>query len=168
MKPLDHAGGEEIRIEVLVEALLDAWAQHLDGDWLHRAAWLAHGGLMHLGDRGCSDRRTELREQRGDGPFERVFDRLSRFVLRERRQAVLQRGEIGRELAADDVVAGGEELAELDVGRPKRGERGGQSRLIGHFVACPICLVFAERRGHAAEQRERRRQAQLVGKHAGA
>ena len=42
MKPLDHARGEEIRVEVLVEALLDAWAQHLDGDWLQRAAWLAH------------------------------------------------------------------------------------------------------------------------------
>ena len=123
---------------------------------------------MHLGDRGCGDRRPELGEQRVDGGFERVFDRLSRFVLREGRQAVLERREIGGELAADDVVAGGEELAELDVGRPKRGERRGQPRLVGHVVACPICLVFAERRGHAAEERKRRRQTQLVGKHAGA
>ena len=124
MEALDHARGEEIRVEVLVEALLDAGAQHLDGDWLQRAVWLAHRGLMHLRDRGCGHRRAELGKQRVDGRFERIFDGLSRLVLREGRQAILERGEIGGELAADDVVAGGEELAELDVGRPKRGERG--------------------------------------------
>ena len=57
-----------------------------------------------------------------DGRFELRLDGLHRLALRERRQAVLERGEIAGELAADDVVAGGEELTELDVGRPKRGE----------------------------------------------
>src|SRR5262245_21228968 len=115
MKPLDHARGKEIRVEVLVKTLLDAWAQHLDGDWLQRAARLAHAGLMHLGDRGGCDRRSEFGEQRGDRRFQRVFNRLSRFVLREGREAVLQGGEIGRKLAADDVIAGGEELDRKSV-----------------------------------------------------
>ncbi len=51
-------------------------------------------------------------------------------LLREGRQAVLEGGEIAGELAADDVVAGGEELAELDVGGPERGERFGELGLV--------------------------------------
>ena len=34
MKPLDHTRGEEITVEVLLEAALDAGTQHLDGDGL--------------------------------------------------------------------------------------------------------------------------------------
>ena len=79
---------------------------------------------MHLRDRGRRHRRAELGKQRVDRRFERVLDGLSRLFLRKRRQAILERGEIGGELAADDVVAGGEELAELDVGGAERGERG--------------------------------------------
>ncbi len=79
---------------------------------------------MHLRDRGRRHGRAELGKLRVNRRLERVFDGLSRLFLRKRRQAILERGEIGGELAADDVVAGGEELAELDVGRPKRGERG--------------------------------------------
>ena len=160
MEALDHAGGEEVAVEIAVEALLDAGAQHLDGDRLQRAVRHPHLGLVHLGDRGGGDRRSELGEQRIDGRAERLLDRLPRFALREGRQAVLQRGEIGGELAADDVVAGGEELAELDVGRPERGERGRQ--LAPRCRPSP-CAVLAERRGHAAEQSERRRQVRIVG-----
>ena len=124
MEALDHARGEEIRVEVLVEALLDAGAQHLHRHWLERAVRLAHRRFMHLRDRGRRHGRAELGKQRVDRRLERVLDGLARLVLRKRRQAILERGEIGGELAADDVVAGGEELAELDVGGAERGERG--------------------------------------------
>src|SRR5262249_37788188 len=116
---------------------------------------------MHLSDRGGCDRRPEFGEQRGDRRFQRVFNRLSRFVLREGRESVLQGGEIGRKLAADDVVAGGEELAEFDVGRPERSERSGQPRLVGHVVARPICLLFTQRGGPGGGQGGRRAATEL-------
>ena len=123
MEALDHARGEEIAVEVLLEALLDAGAQHLDCNRLERAIRHPHLGLMHLRDRGRRHRRAELGVERVDGRAQRLLDRGARLALRERRQPVLKRGEIAGKLAADDVVAGRQELAELDVRRPKRGER---------------------------------------------
>ena len=136
--------------------------QHLDGDGLQRAIRHPHLGLVHLGDRGRGNGRSEFGVELIDRAPESLLDRFARIALREGRQAVLKRGEIGGELPADDVVAGGEELAELDVGRPERGERGRELRL----VAVLRGAVLAERRGHAAEQSERRGQVRILGKHA--
>ncbi len=83
--------------------------------------------LVHLRDRGGGDRRPELGVKLVDRRAERLLDRRARLALREGRQAILEGGQIAGELAADDVVAGGEELAELDVGRPERGERFGEA-----------------------------------------
>ena len=165
VKALDQLGGEEIGIEVLVEALLDAGPEHLDGDRLEPAVALAHGGLVHLGDRGRGDGRPELGEDRVERRLERLFHRIARLGLGERRQPVLKRRQVSCELAPDDVVAGGEELAELDVGRPERGERRRQPRLIRRGLAVRLP---PERRRHAAEDAKRRRQPDLVGQHPGA
>ncbi len=162
MEALDHPGREEIAVEVPLEALLDAGSEHLDRDRLERAVGPAHFRLMHLSDRGGGDRRPELGVKRVDRRAQRLLDRGACLALREGRQAVLEGGEIARQLAADDVVAGGEELAELDVGRPERGERLGELRLVA-VLSGP---VLAERRRHAGEQGERRGQVGVLGQHA--
>ena len=95
--------------------------------------------------------RAELGIERVDGRAQRLLDRRARLSLREGRQAVLKGRKVAGELAADDVVAGGEELTELDVRRPERGERVGELRLVGVVGGA----VLAERRGDAGEQRER-------------
>ena len=130
VEPLDHARGEDVRVEILLEALLDAGAQHLDRDRLERAVRHPHLGLMHLRDRSGGDRGTELGIERIDGRAQRLLDGGARLALRERRQPVLQRGEIAGKLPADQVVAGGEKLAELDVRGPKRGQRLGELGLV--------------------------------------
>src|SRR5262245_30010474 len=153
MEALDHSRGKEITVEVLLEALLDAGPEHLDRDRGERAILVANLRLVHLGDRCRGDGRTELGIDLLDRRAERLFDRRPRLALREWRQAVLERGEIAGELAADDVVARGEELSELDVGRPERGERIGE---LG-FVAARPGAVLAERRRDPREERERPR-----------
>ena len=162
MESLDHARGEDVGVEVPLETLLDAGPQHLDGDRLERAVRHPHLGLMHLRDRGGGDGGAELGIERVDGRTQRLLDRRARLGLRERRQAVLQRGEIAGQLAADDVVARREKLAELDVGGPERGQRVGELRLVRALGSA----VLAERRGDAGEQRKRRRQVRIVGQDA--
>ena len=98
---------------------------------------------MHLRDRGRRHWRAELGKQRVDRRFERLLDGLARLVLREGRQAILERSEIGGKLAADDVVAGGEELAELDVGGAERGERGRELRAsFGSSLGVPFAFSW--------------------------
>ncbi len=164
MQPLDHAGGEEVAVEVLLEALLDVGPEHLDGHRPQPTAGLADGGLMHLRDGGGRYRRTEFGEELFDGGVQRLLDGLPRLGLRERGQAVLQGGKVGGELAADDVVAGGEKLPELDVGGTKGGERGGEPRLVAGRLA--LALPVTEPRGQAPEQLKRRRQRDVVRQHA--
>ena len=117
---------------------------------------------MHLRDRGGRHGRAELGEELVDRSVKRLLDRLARLGLREGRQAVLKCREVAGKLAPDDVVAGGEELAELDVGGAERGERLRESRLVAR-LARP---VLAKGCSHAAEQRQGRGQAHIVGEHA--
>ena len=60
MEALDHARGEEIAVEIPLEALLDAGPEHLDGDGLQDTIRHPHLGLVHLGDRGCGNGRSEF------------------------------------------------------------------------------------------------------------
>src|SRR3972149_1669287 len=147
MEALDGPGSEEIAVEVPLEALLDAGSQHLNRDGLERPVRATHFGLMHLRDRGGGDRRTELDVELVDRRAQSLLDRFPRLALREGRQAVLEGGKIAGQLAADDVVAGGEELPELDVGWPERGERLGKFRFAGVLSNA----VLAQRRRHARE-----------------
>jgi hypothetical protein len=90
MEALDQTRGEEIGIEVLLEALLDPGSQHLDRHRLRCAVGGNHLGLMHLRDRGRGNGRTELGINRLDGTTERILDRRSCLRLRKGRQAVLE------------------------------------------------------------------------------
>ena len=96
------------------------------------------------------------------GAPKRLLDGGARLALRERRQAVLQRGEIAGKLAADEVVAGGEKLAELDVGRAERGQRFGELRLVRRRPA-PFLRSGAVTRANSASGAGR---VALVGQHA--
>ena len=143
MPTLDLARREEIAVEVAAEAPLDARAQDLDG---HVAAHtiVDDDGLVHLGDGGGGDRRPELREVVLEPAAQRFLDRLACFPHGERRQLVLQVAEIARKLGADEIGAGGEELAELDVARPQAGQRPGDASLLG--------LTDAERPGQRPDR----------------
>ena len=66
MEPLDHARGEEHRVEVALEALLDAGAQHLDRDRLERAVGSRILALWTCAIEAAATGGTELGEQRID------------------------------------------------------------------------------------------------------
>ena len=110
---------------------LDARAQQLDGD----SAALAGHGLVHLGN--------------GSGGHGDGFDRLKtgfpvtisrvqrRFDLAEhyRRQLILQPGEIGGDLNANQIGAGGERLAQFDGSRANSGKTSGKIGRFGRAAA---------------------------------
>ena len=84
----------------------------------------ADARLVHLGDRGGGDRLAELDEEtRRSGRPSAISTIAHRLGAGERRHPVLQPLEVARRRDADDVGAGREELAELDVGRPEPGQR---------------------------------------------
>ena len=93
------------------------------------------------------DLRKRLAERGGDGCF--------RFGLRERRHLVLQALKIARDLLADHVGAGRQELAELDVSRAEPGERCGEPALAA-FGARPLDQPGERDRG-LGRQRQRPR-----------
>jgi hypothetical protein len=61
MPTLDLPRREEVAVEIAAEAPLDAGAQDLDCHLTARPT-LAHHGLVHLGDGGGRNRRSEFRE----------------------------------------------------------------------------------------------------------
>ena len=125
-----RAGGEEEGVEIGAKAPLDAGPQDLHRHRLARAVHLDFGAV-HLRDRGGGDRGAEAGVDGGERFAQADGDGGLRFGLRERRHLVLQAFEIARDVGADHVGAGGEELAELDVSRPQPAERGGQPALAG-------------------------------------
>ena len=120
--------GEGEGFEIDAEAPLDVGPQHLHGDGL-AALGRDHLGAMHLRDRGRGDRRAERRVGLRQRLAERGDDHRLGLGLRERRHLVLQRFQIARQRHADDVGPRRQELAELDVGRPELGQRGGEPAL---------------------------------------
>ena len=122
------AGREGEGFEIDAEAPLDVGPQHLHGDGL-AALRRDHLGAMHLRDRGRGDRRAERRVGLRQRLAERGHDHGLGLGLRERRHLVLQRFQIARQRDADDVGPRRQELAELDVGRPELGQRGGEPAL---------------------------------------
>jgi hypothetical protein len=91
---------------------------------------------MHLGDGGCGDRRTKACERLRQGTFERGRDHGLGFVLRKGRQAVLQALQVARQHHANHIGPGGEELAELQIGRAHPLQRARQPR--AGFGAAPL------------------------------
>ena len=146
MEALDLAGGEEVAVEVAAEAPLDAGAQDF-----HRHV-AAHAGvdrdrLVHLGDGGGRNGRAELGEVILEPAAQRLLDGFACFPHREGRQLVLQVAEVAGELGADEIGAGGEELAELDVAGPQAGQRAGD--------APSFRLADAEGPGQRADRQRR-------------
>jgi hypothetical protein len=86
---------------------------------------------VHLRDGGGGDRLAELGEQHVEGTAQGDLDHAHGLGARERRHAVLQALEVARDDNADDVRTRGEELAELDIGRPEPRQGGRQPRGAG-------------------------------------
>ena len=147
VEALDLARGEEVAVEVAPEALLDAGAQDLDGD-LAALAVVDRHRLVHLGDGGGGDRRAELGEVILQPAAELDLDRPAGFLHGERRQPILQVPEVAGQLRPDQIGAGGEELAELDVAGAEARECGGDAGVLG--------LARTERPGQDADGQRRR------------
>ena len=120
-----RARGKEQRVEIDLEAALDARAQDF-----HRHGFaftvLFDFGAVHLRDRGGGDGGPEARIDGAEWLLESRHHRGLRLALRERRHLVLQAFQIARDGRADHVGPRGKKLAELDVSRPQLGERGGK------------------------------------------
>jgi hypothetical protein len=147
MEPLHLPRGEIEGAEVAAEAGLHAGAQDLHRDRFQTAVGLADGGLVHLGDGRGRHRLAEAGIERVRLRAEAFANGAPRLLHREGRQPVLQPGERGGKVRADDVAARGEELAQLDVARPERGQRPGEP------LGLPVLPARAlETRRHPAEQ----------------
>ena len=95
MEALDLARGEEVAVEVALEALLDAGPQHLHGHVAAHAV-VDHHRLVHLGDGGGGDRRAELGEVVLQPAAQRLLDGPARLRHGEGRQPVLQVAQVAR------------------------------------------------------------------------
>ena len=129
LRALDQAGQPAHQVEVPSKRTLDAGAQHLDCDLaaLEPLAWQAPR-IVHLGDRCRGDRIVvEGDEQFFDGRSEFGFNGATCFGGRKRFQAVLQKREVGGDILAKQVGAGGKHLAELDEYRAQLGQRSRQT-----------------------------------------
>jgi hypothetical protein len=118
-------GGKRERIEIDAKALLDAGAEHLDR---HRLAAVRrlHFGTVHLRDRGRGDRIAERGKRLRNRAAQRGGHGGFRLRARERRHAVLQALQVAGDRDADHVGPRRQELAELHIGRPEPGQRGGE------------------------------------------
>ena len=120
VKASDDTRQPSDQVEVAVECRLDAGSQHLDR---HLLALGGHGAV-HLGDRGRGDGLVvEFGEDLVEAAIELLLDGLSRLAARERGQAILQLGEIRRQLLADQIGTHRERLAQLHEGRSQLLER---------------------------------------------
>ena len=147
VETLDQAGEPPEQIDVAGERLGHPRAQHFDRDLLPVEGF----GKVDLGDRGGGDRGFVKRGKQGfERPTELGFDRRARQGSGKRRQPILQARQIDRDLLAQEIGAGRQQLAELDEARPHFVERRRQP------------LARARRRGRAAPH-EPLRQAQAGG-----
>ncbi len=157
--PLGGARREIQRVEIALQAPLDAGPQDFDGNDTPLICF-NHLGLVHLRDRGRAYGRAERRKGFAQRHAERSFDRSLGFGLRKRRHLVLQRLKVARERDADHIGARGEKLPKLDVSRPEPRQRGGepQRRTIAGRMLQQACEPQAQPRGR--RQRGRINQTQ--------
>ena len=145
----------EESIEIDLEAALDAGTQDF-----HRHGFRAPPSASTSARCTCA---MEAAATAGPKFGEHVLDRLVegcgdhgfRLALRKRRHLVLQAFQIARDLLADHVGPGGHELAELDVGGPQLGERGGEPA--GAVFRRGTLEQAGERDGRFCRQRQRPR-----------
>ena len=96
---------------------------------------------------------AEACEQDFQRPAERSLDGRNRFRFRKGAHLVLQRRQVERDVPADDIGAGRQELPKLDVGRPEP----------RHGLGQPVAALVAQ--GAAAGEEPRQPPAQF--RHAG-
>ena len=148
---LRSARREIQRVEIGLEAPLDAGPQHLDRDRLP----VGHLRLVHLRDRGGRDRRAERREQFAQRLPSAAATAASASACGNGAILSCSDFEIARERRPDDVGTRREELAELHIGRPEPRQRGGKPDR-GARVARPLEQprdLHAEPRGSRAGRR---------------
>ena len=121
-QPLDQTGDQQQHAAVGVDAPLDPRPQHLHR---HPTA-VEHRGLMGLGDGGGGDRLAEGRVETLDRPPQRALDLGPGDGGVEGRQTVLEVRQVLGELAAEDVGAGRQHLAQLDGDGAEALQRPGQ------------------------------------------
>ena len=116
---LGQFGKPHQRCEIACKSSADPRAEHFHGHF----APFAVDGEMHLGNRRRSDRRFVETGVTGLQRCTEVgFDHRFGSGERKGRQAVLQAGQIGRGLLAQDIGARRQRLAELDEGGAQGGE----------------------------------------------
>ena len=119
-RAFQQAGEPQEQIDILAEPGFDLRPQHFDRDLLAVMRFRE----MDLGDRCRRDGHiVELAEQIIDRRRKFLFDRFARDGSRERRQPVLQGGQIVGDFLADQVGADGKRLSQLDEGRPQLFQR---------------------------------------------
>ena len=121
VEALDLTGSEKVAVEIVLELPLDAGPQHLDGHVAAHAI-VDHHRLVHLSDGCCRNGRAEFGEMVLKLAAELLLDGLARFGHGKGRQLVLQVPQVAGEVRPDQIGAGGEKLAELDVAGAEAGD----------------------------------------------
>ena len=110
---------------------------------------------MHLGDGGGRQRLgLELREHRGRRPAVDARDFRQRLLRREWRHLVLELGEFRADVRRQQVLAGGDGLAELHVDRPELLQRFADAHAAGllAIAAEPVKRPEVEQESERPEQ----------------
>ena len=116
---------------------------------------------MDLGDRSrCYRAFVKGCEQIVERAGEFGLDQRPRLGARERRELVLQAGEIGSDLLAEEIGSGRQQLAELYKARPQLFERGGEPLTRSRpDPAAAACKQMAEpHKRHCGRDGRQRRQ----------
>ncbi len=116
---------------------------------------------MDLGDRsGCYRRLVKGCEQSVKRAGELRLDQRPRLGAGERRELVLQAGEIGSDLLAEEIGSGGQKLAEFYKAGPQFFERGGEplTRPRQHPAAAARKQMTKPHKGHCGRDGRQRRQ----------
>ena len=110
---------------------------------------------VHLGDGGGGQRLgLELGEHRRGRPAVRARDLGQRLLGRERRHLVLQLGQLRADVGRQQVLAGGDGLAELHVDRPEFLQRLADAHAAGlrAIAAEPVGRPEVEQEPERAEE----------------
>ena len=165
-KLLDHAGKTQrpaLRIiffgllgevmqqrHVLADQGLDTRPEHLD----NKIPAILQFGAMHLGHRGRGQRfLVKLQKDLVQVTIIGLFNNPARHLARKRRHGVLQAGEFIGDIGRQQVPAGGEDLAELDIDRPEFFQHQTHAPRAGTLLAPePVPRQQVKRKPKGAEQ----------------
>ena len=101
---------------------------------------------MHLRNGGGGHRLAKLYENRIEFRVKRRLDRRHRHIARERRHAILQQFQLLDDRWSDDILTGGQKLAELYIRRPEL------CHGIGEAFGRSACILTAQKFGKSQRQ----------------